>query len=105
MEMREMQAVRENIQVPSLRTYRTLILFVLKFEPQLCTYARLVELGHLEVRSVKLLLPRVIGADVVDKTGSRVEWVVKTLTDRPVEVIIVARCPRVGTDIKKVILQ
>ena len=64
-----------------------------------------VDLGHLEGRSAKLLLPRVIGADVVDKTRSSVEWVIKTDTDEPYEVTIETRCPRAGTDRKKVILQ
>ena len=64
-----------------------------------------VDLGHLEGRSAKLLLPRVIGADVVDKTRSSVEWVIKTKTEEPLEVTIETRCPRAGTDRKKVILQ
>ena len=64
-----------------------------------------VDLGHLEGRSAKLLLPRVIGADVVDKTRSSVEWVIKTETDEPLEVTIETRCPRAGVDRKKVILQ
>ena len=64
-----------------------------------------VNLGHLEGRSAKLLLPRVIGGDVVDKTRSSVEWVVKTATDAPVDVTIEAKCPRAGTDRVKVILQ
>ena len=63
-----------------------------------------VDLGHLEGRSSKLLLPRVIGADVVDKTRSSVEWVIKT-GSVPVEVEIEARCPRTGTTRKKVTLQ
>ena len=64
-----------------------------------------VNLGHLEGRSAKLLLPRVIGGDVVDKTRSSVEWVVKTETDGPVDVTIETHCPRAGTDRVKVILQ
>ncbi len=64
-----------------------------------------VNLGHLEGRSAKLLLPRVIGADVVDKTRSSVEWVIKTETEGPVEVTIEARCPRAGTNRVKVTLQ
>ena len=51
------------------------------------------------------MLPRVIGADVVDKTRSSVEWLIKTKTDEPLEVTIETRCPRAGTDRKKVILQ
>ena len=64
-----------------------------------------VELGHLDGRSAKLLMPRVIGADIVDKTRSSVEWVVKTNTTKPVEVTIEARCPRAGTHQVKVTLQ
>lgn len=64
-----------------------------------------VNLGHLEGRSAKLLLPRVIGADVVDKTRSSVEWVVKTETESTVDVTIEARCPRAGTNRVKVTLQ
>jgi len=74
---------------------------------ELVTGHEKVDLGHLEGRSAKLLLPRVIGADVVDKTRSSVEWVIKTKTDtgEPLEVAIETRCPRAGTDRKKVILQ
>jgi murein tripeptide amidase MpaA len=64
-----------------------------------------VNLGHLEGRSAKLLLPRVIGGDVVDKTKSSVEWVVKTETEGPIDVTIETRCPRAGTDRVKVTLQ
>ncbi|MBD3206124.1 carboxypeptidase [Candidatus Bathyarchaeota archaeon] len=63
------------------------------------------DLGHLEGRSAKLLLPRVIGADVIDKTRSSVEWIVKKSTDEPLEVILEARCPRAGTHRIKVMLQ
>ena len=72
---------------------------------ELVTGHEKVDLGHLEGRSAKLLLPRVIGADVVDKTRSSVEWVIKTKTEEPLEVTIETRCPRAGTDRKKVILQ
>jgi murein tripeptide amidase MpaA len=72
---------------------------------ELVTGHEKVDLGHLEGRSAKLLLPRVIGADVVDKTRCSVEWVIKTKTDEPVEVTIETRCPRAGTDRKKLILQ
>lgn len=64
-----------------------------------------VDLGHLERRRTKLLLPRVIGADVVDKTKSSVEWVVKTESDEPIEVVVMTRCPRAGTHREKVTLQ
>jgi len=70
---------------------------------ELVTGHEKVNLGHLEGRSAKLLLPRVIGEEVVDKTRSSVEWVIKT--EKPVEVTIEARCPRAGTDRKKVTLQ
>jgi hypothetical protein len=70
---------------------------------ELVTGHEKVNLGHLEGRSAKLLLPRVIGADVVDKTRRSVEWVVKS--DKPVELTIEARCPRAGTDRVKVTLQ
>ncbi len=72
---------------------------------ELVTGHEKVDLGHLEGRSAKLLLPRVIGADVVDKTRSSVEWVIKTESNKPLEVTIETRCPRAGTDRKKVILQ
>lgn len=72
---------------------------------ELVTGHRKVELGHLEGRSAKLLLPRVIGADVVDKTKSSVEWVIKTKLDEPIEAVIEARCPRAGTHRQRVILQ
>jgi hypothetical protein len=71
---------------------------------ELVTGHEKVNLGHLEGRSSKLLLPRVIGADVVDKTISSVEWVIKT-DEAPVEVTLEARCPRAGTHRKKVILE
>ena len=51
------------------------------------------------------MLPRVIGGDVVDKTRSSVEWVIKTPTDEPVEVTVEVRCPRAGTSRVKVTLQ
>ena len=70
---------------------------------ELVTGHEKVTLGHLEGRSAKLLLPRIIGADVIDKTRSSVEWVVKS--DKPVELTIEARCPRAGTDRVKVTLQ
>ncbi|MCW4051012.1 MAG: hypothetical protein NWE89_14890 [Candidatus Bathyarchaeota archaeon] len=59
-----------------------------------------VELDHLQGRSAKLLLPRVIGADVVDKTRKQVEWVIKT-NGEPVE----ARFLRAGTHRMTVTLQ
>jgi murein tripeptide amidase MpaA len=72
---------------------------------ELVTGNEKVNLGNLEGRSAKLLLPRVIGEEVVDKTRSSVEWVIKTDTSEPLEVTIEARCPRAGTDRKKVTLQ
>ena len=77
----------------------------LPMDAELVTGHEKVNLGHLEGRSSKLLLPRVIGADVVDKTRSSVEWVIKTSSDKPVEVELEARCPRAGTSRKKVMLQ
>ncbi|MBE0633040.1 hypothetical protein IH574_00585 [Candidatus Bathyarchaeota archaeon] len=72
---------------------------------ELVTGKEKVNLGNLEGRSAKLLLPRVIGEEVVDKTRSSVEWVIKTDTSEPLEVTIEARCPRAGTDRKRVTLQ
>ena len=77
----------------------------LPMDAELVTGHEKVNLGHLEGRSSKLLLPRVIGADVVDKTRSSVEWVIKTSSDKPVEVELETRCPRAGTSRKKVMLQ
>ncbi|MCW4012147.1 MAG: hypothetical protein NWF07_04050, partial [Candidatus Bathyarchaeota archaeon] len=71
---------------------------------ELVTGHEKVDLGHLEGRSSKLLLPRVIGADVVDKTRSSVEWVIKT-DSTPMDVVVEARCPRAGTARKRVTLQ
>ncbi len=72
---------------------------------ELVTGNEKVNLGNLEGRSAKLMLPRVIGEEVVDKTRSSVEWVIKTDTSEPLEVTIETRCPRAGTDRKKVTLQ
>jgi hypothetical protein len=74
-------------------------------DAELVTGHEKVDLGHLEGRSAKLLLPRVIGADVVDRTRSQVEWVVKTDTDETLEATIEARCPRAGTHRARVTLQ
>jgi len=71
---------------------------------ELVTGHEKIDLGHLEGRSAKLLLPRVIGADVVDKTRRNVEWIIKTESDT-IDVIIEVRCPRAGTHRKKVTLQ
>lgn len=72
---------------------------------ELVTGHEKVDMGHLEGRSAKLMLPRVIGGDVVDKTRSSVEWVIKTVTDEPVEVTVEARCPRAGTSRVNITLQ
>jgi murein tripeptide amidase MpaA len=72
---------------------------------ELVTGHETVDLGHLEGRSAKLLLPRVIGADVVDKTRRSIEWVIRTDTDNPLELTIEVRCPRAGTQRQKVTLQ
>ena len=74
-------------------------------DAELVTGHEKVDLGYLEGRSAKLLLPRVIGADVVDRTRSQVEWVVKTDTDEALEATIEARCPRAGTHRARVTLQ
>jgi len=64
-----------------------------------------VDMGHLEGRSAKLLLPRVVGAEVVDNTRRQVEWVIKTSTDEPLDVTLTARCPRAGIHRVSVTLQ
>jgi hypothetical protein len=61
-----------------------------------------INLGHLEGHSSKLLLPRVVGGEVVDKTRAHVEWVIKT--SEPLEVSIAARCARAGTHRTNVVL-
>jgi hypothetical protein len=61
-----------------------------------------VALGHLDGRSAKLLLPRVVGGEVIDKTKRNVEWVVKT--EGPVDVTVEARCPRAGTHRRRLAL-
>jgi murein tripeptide amidase MpaA len=61
-----------------------------------------VELGHLDGRSAKLLLPRVVGGEVIDRTKRSVEWVVKT--ENPGDVMIEVRCPRAGTHRKNLTL-
>ena len=61
-----------------------------------------VELGHLDGRSAKLLLPRVVGGEVIDRTKRSVEWAVKT--EGPGEVTVEARCPRAGTHRKTLTL-
>jgi len=63
-----------------------------------------VDPGHLDGRSAKLLKPRVVGDEVIDRTRRNVEWVVKTETTDPVEVALEVRCPRAGTDRKKLVL-
>lgn len=59
-----------------------------------------VNLGHLDGRSVKILAPRVVGGEVIDRTRASVEWVVKT--EKPLEIIVEARCARAGTHRKKI---
>jgi len=63
-----------------------------------------IDVGHLDGRSAKLLLPRVVGGDVIDKTRRSVEWVLKTDGPGPFEVGVVARCPRAGTHRRKLTL-
>ena len=54
-----------------------------------------ISLGNLEGHSAKLLLPRVVGGEIVDKSRAHVEWVIKTGDSKDVKII--ARCPRAGT--------
>ena len=61
-----------------------------------------VDLGHLDGRSAKLLKPRVVGGEVIDKTRRNVEWVVKT--SEQADLILEVRCPRAGTDRRKLAL-
>jgi len=72
---------------------------------ELVTGHEKVDLGHLEGRSSKLLLPRVIGEDVLDKSRRSVEWVIKTNNDDINEIQIKVACPRAGKDHCSVILQ
>jgi len=62
------------------------------------------ELGHLDGRSAKLLLPRVVGGEVEDKTKRQAEWVVRLKNSEQSEATIIARCPRAGVDRKVVSL-
>jgi hypothetical protein len=54
-----------------------------------------ITIGHLEGHSSNLLLPRVVGGEIQDKTIAHVEWVIKAA--KPVEIPLVVRCPRAGT--------
>jgi hypothetical protein len=63
-----------------------------------------VDLGHLDGRSAKLLKPRVVGGEVIDRSRRNVEWVVKKETVEPVEVSLEVQCPRAGTDRRSLIL-
>jgi len=63
-----------------------------------------IDVGHLDGRSAKLLLPRVVGGDVIDNTRRSVEWVLKTEGSKSFEVGVVARCPRAGTHRRKLVL-
>jgi murein tripeptide amidase MpaA len=92
-------AIKINVAKPVLAEIK------LPERAELITGHETVDLGHLEGRSAKLLLPRVIGADVVDKTRSSFEWLVRTYTDDPLEITIEVRCPRAGTQRQKVTLQ
>ena len=65
---------------------------------ELVTGHERVDLGHLDGRSAKLLKPRVVGGEVIDRSKRNVEWVVKTETAGPAEVEVEVRCPRAGTD-------
>ena len=65
---------------------------------ELVTGHEKVDLGHLDGRSAKLLKPRVVGGEVIDRSRRNVEWVVKTASADPVELLLEVRCPRAGTD-------
>ena len=61
------------------------------------------ELGHMDGRSAKLLLPRVVGGEVIDRSKRQVEWVVKGKPGS--KVTVVARCPRAGVNRETITLQ
>ncbi|MBN1682731.1 hypothetical protein JW865_04170 [Candidatus Bathyarchaeota archaeon] len=61
-----------------------------------------INIGHLDGHSSKIIAPRVVGGEIIDKTRSNVEWVVKT--DKSQEVTVEIRCSRAGTDFKKLLL-
>ena len=63
-----------------------------------------MDLGHLDGRSAKLLRPRVVGGEFIDRSRRNVDWVVKAPSADPVELLLEVRCPRAGTDREKVIL-
>jgi hypothetical protein len=63
-----------------------------------------VDLGHLDGRSAKLLKPRVVGGEVIDRSRRNVEWVVKTETAELVEISLEVKCPRAGTDRRRLLL-
>ena len=65
---------------------------------ELVTGHEKADLGHLDGRSAKLLKPRVVGGEVIDRSRRNVEWVVKTASEVPVELLLEVRCPRAGTD-------
>lgn len=61
---------------------------------ELVTGHHVLELGHMEGRSAKLLLPRVVGGEVIDRSKRHVEWVVKGAPGS--KVTLEAGCPRAG---------
>jgi hypothetical protein len=64
-------------------------------DTELVTGLQRVDIGQLDGRSAKLILPREVGGEIIDKTRASVEWVVKTTGKTDVE--LVARCPKAGT--------
>ena len=71
---------------------------------ELVTGYKRVDLDHLDGRSARLLKPRVVGGEVIDKSKRNVEWVVKTKTTSPAEVGVEVRCPRAGIDRRTITL-
>jgi murein tripeptide amidase MpaA len=71
---------------------------------ELVTGHEKADLGHLDGRSAKLLKPRVVGGEVIDRSRRNVEWVVKTASADPVELLLEVKCPRAGTDRKTITL-
>jgi murein tripeptide amidase MpaA len=69
---------------------------------ELVTGHEKADLGHLDGRSAKLLKPRVVGGEVIDRSRRNVEWVVKTASADPVELLLEVKCPRAGTDRKTI---
>jgi hypothetical protein len=71
---------------------------------ELVTGHEKADLGHLDGRSAKLLKPRVVGGEVIDRSRRNVEWVVKKASTESVELLLEVKCPRAGTDRKTITL-